>query len=176
MASVGCIYFYPAGYVGSTVNLEQRHKGHLRKHPTWSKPVVLERCAKEDLLFQEVIWMFKLHTYQRIWPQGLNKVIPFTNDYRQYVTQENCARGGRKGGGKHEMSAAAKARQLAACVRAGQNGGGKHTMSEEAKERQRAGVREANKLRKGASFTESHRKNLSAAISLSWQVRKAACL
>lgn len=90
---VGYVYFYPAGYVGSTVNLKARHKAHRSKHPDWSFPIILETVSgvdKEDLLFnllwQETIWIFKKHTLR---PNGLNKLLPFSvADYRKVATPE----------------------------------------------------------------------------------------
>lgn len=150
----GLIYYYTSGYVGQTINLKGRHKSHLRKHPSWNEPVILEVIKGKDqkdltfnLSWAELIWMFKLHTYNKVWKQGLNKVLPFTNDYRNIKTFETCSKGGKCGGGKHAMSASSKERQLRGCSLAGQKGGGKHEMSFASKKRQIEGIRKANKSR-----------------------------
>jgi hypothetical protein len=89
----GVIYGYPC-YVGQVQSglkkrLLGRHTAHLRNHPKWSKPVILERVTGKslpdlifNLTFQETIWMFKRHTYRPIWGKGFNKVLPFKNNYK----------------------------------------------------------------------------------------------
>ena len=85
----GFIYFYAEGYVGQTVNLRLRRVRHLRKGRKWKEPIILETVVganRNDLLFnmsfQETIWIFKMHTYRRLWPGGLTVNLPDSNDHK----------------------------------------------------------------------------------------------
>jgi len=94
----GIIYGYwilnAWAYVGQVQSVDpkrlaKRHRAHVRVHPAWPAPVILERVIgsdKADLLFnlawQETVWIFKQHTYRRIWPAGLNRIVPWAEDYQ----------------------------------------------------------------------------------------------
>jgi len=94
---IGFIYYYTEGYVGQTSDVRKRHVQHLRKHPIWRAPIILETVFgkdREDLLFnlkwQETIWMFTMHTYRRIWIHGLNKKLPESDDHTLAGRRQRC--------------------------------------------------------------------------------------